>query len=141
MSFVAQCLFYIHLKPTLMLLLLLLFQYEHFTITWGRNSGHVWRVREVDHWGGEVPKSGDDISSNPQHLLDIGEQSTKMLPTILQCKDRQKILDTGKIQDTNDVMIKEDTGGIANEDTLLLTEKVRWKDMENESIHRNKSND
>ena len=64
-----------------------------------------------------------------------------MPPTILQCKDIQKILDTGKIQDTNDVVIKEDTGGIANKDTLLLTKKVRWKDMENESIHRNKSND
>ena len=65
------------------------------------------------------------------------EQSTKMTPTILRCKDRQKIQDTGKIQDTNDVMIKEDAGGIANENTLLLTKKVRWKDMENESKHSN----
>ena len=58
------------------------------------------------------------------------EQNTQMAPTILRCKDRQKIQGTGKIQDANDVVVKMDTGGIANEDTLLLTKKVRWKDME-----------
>ena len=28
------------------------------------------------------------------------------------------------------MVVTQDTGGIANEDTLLLTKKVRWKDME-----------
>ena len=52
----------------------------------------------------------------------------KLLPTILQSKDRPKIQDPEKIQDTYDMATKEDTRCIANEATLLLTKKVRWKD-------------
>ena len=54
-------------------------------------------------------------------LIKCVEQNTQMAPTILRCKDRQKIQGTGKIQDANDVVVKKDTGGIANEDPLLLT--------------------
>ena len=60
-------------------------------------------------------------------IVGIVEQSTKMP------RDRQKIQNTGNIQDTNDVVVKKDTRGIANEDTLPMTKKVRWKEMENES--------
>ena len=55
--------------------------------------------------------------------LECVEQSTKMLPRILRPKERQKIQNTGNIQDTNDVVVKEDTRGIINEDALLLTKK------------------
>ena len=65
-------------------------------------------------------------------MLTTIEQSIKMPPTILQPKDGQQIQDTGKIQDANDLVIKEDTRDIAKEDTLLLTKKVRWKDMRND---------
>ena len=68
---------------------------------------------------------------NPTMQDRIVEKNTKMAPTILRCKDRQKIQDTRKIQNANDVVVKKDIRGIANEDTLLLTKKVIWKDTEN----------
>ena len=52
----------------------------------------------------------------------------KLPPTILWSKDRPKIQDPEKIQDTYDMVTKEDTRGMANEATLLSTKKVRWKD-------------
>ena len=51
-----------------------------------------------------------------------------MPPSILWSKDRPKIQDPQKIQDTYDMVTKEDTKGMANEATLLPTKKVRWKD-------------
>ena len=52
----------------------------------------------------------------------------KLLPTILQYKDRPKIQKLNKIQDTYDVVRKEDTRDTGIEDNLLQTKKVRWKD-------------
>ena len=50
-------------------------------------------------------------------LQECVEQTTKMLPMILQPKERPKIQDTKKMQDTDDVVTKRDTGGMANENT------------------------
>ena len=58
------------------------------------------------------------------------EQITKMLPMIFQPKDRPKIQDPKKIQDTDDVVQERDTGGMENKDTLPQERKVRWKDLE-----------
>ena len=57
-----------------------------------------------------------------QHVITI-EQSTKMPPMILRPEDRPKIQDAKKIQDTNDLVAKKDTGGMANEDALLPTRR------------------
>ena len=52
----------------------------------------------------------------------------KLLSTILWFKDKPKIKNLKKIQDTYDVVTKNDTGDMANEANLLSTKKVRWKD-------------
>ena len=52
----------------------------------------------------------------------------KFLPSALRYKDRPKIQDPKKIQDTYHVVTKKDSRGLANEDTLLSSKKVRWKD-------------
>ena len=61
----------------------------------------------------------------------VGHQA-KMPPMIFHSKDRQKIHDPKKIQDTDDVVRNRDTGGIANRDTLSMTTKIRWKDLKKE---------
>ena len=58
----------------------------------------------------------------------------EFLPSALRYKDRPKIQDPKKIQDTYDVVTKKDTRCLANEDTLLLSKKVRWKDNTNTKI-------
>ena len=49
----------------------------------------------------------------------------KLPPTILQSKDGPKIKNLNKIQDTYDVVKKEDTRDTGIEDILLLIKKVR----------------
>ena len=49
-------------------------------------------------------------------------------PTILQFNDRPKTRKFNKIQDTYDVVRKEDTRDTGIEDNLLPTKKARWKD-------------
>ena len=49
----------------------------------------------------------------------------KFLPSALRYKDRPKIQDPKKIQDTYDVVTKKDTRGLANEGTLLSSKQVR----------------
>ena len=58
------------------------------------------------------------------------KQIAKMLPMIFGPKDRPKMQDPKKIQDTNDVVEERDTGGMANKDTLPQGKQIRWKDME-----------
>ena len=53
---------------------------------------------------------------------------TKLPPTIERSKDRPKIQNLRKIQDSYDVVTREDTRGMAKETTLSSTKKERWKD-------------
>ena len=53
-----------------------------------------------------------------------------MLPIISQPKDRPKKQAAKKIQDTNDMAAKKDTGEILKEDSLMHKKKVRWSDLE-----------
>ena len=53
-----------------------------------------------------------------------------MLSTIFWPKDRPKIQDPKRIQDTYDMVEERDTRGMVNKDTLPQTRKVKWKDME-----------
>ena len=56
----------------------------------------------------------------------------KMPPMILPLKEGQKIQDTKKIQNTNDMIGKRDNGGIAKRDTMQMMRKLRWKDLKKE---------
>ena len=49
----------------------------------------------------------------------------KLPSTILQSKHKPKIQNLKKL---HHVVTKKDTRGMANDDTLLPTKKVRWKD-------------
>ena len=49
----------------------------------------------------------------------------KLPPTILQSKDRSKIRNLNKVQDTYDAVQKEDTRDTGIEDNLLPIKKVR----------------
>ena len=65
----------------------------------------------------------------------VGHQAN-MLPMIFCSKDRQKIQDPKKIQDADDMVRNMDTRSIAKKDTLPMTRKVRWKDLEKEEQNK-----
>ena len=63
-------------------------------------------------------------------MVSVGSHAK--IPLMIMCsKDRQKIHDRKKIQDTNDMVGNKDTGGIAKRDNMQMIKKVRWKDLKN----------
>ena len=68
---------------------------------------------------------GKDGETSPMMNLGIKQ---KMAPTISWLKDRPKIQNLNKIQDTYDVVEGDDTMDTIDTDNLLPI-KVRWKDI------------
>ena len=76
-------------------------------------------------WKQKMTGVGKDREMLPMTTVGLKQ---KLPPTILQSKDGPKIQNLNKIQDTYDVVEKEDTRDTGIEDILLLIKKVRWKD-------------
>ena len=68
---------------------------------------------------------GKDGEMQPMTIVGLQQE---LPPTILQSKDRPKIQNLNKFQDTHDMVEKEDTRGTGIENNLQPIKKVRWKD-------------